>query len=105
MTTGHEEAYARWQADPVGFWAEAATAIDWYRPWEAVLDRSAAPLHRWFRGGVLNTCYNALDRHVEAGRGSRAALVYDSPVTGTIEVRTYSTLRDEVARFAGVLVT
>ena len=104
MTTGHDDAYARWQTDPIAFWSEAARAIDWYRPWDTVLDESAAPHHRWFRGGLLNTCYNALDRHVEAGRGERPALVYDSPVTGSLEVRTYAALLEEVARFAGVLV-
>ena len=65
------------------FWAEAAAAIDWTEPWTRVLDDSRAPFYRWFAGGRLNTCYNALDRHVERGRADQLALVYDSPVTET----------------------
>ena len=79
----HEEIYRRSLEDPDGFWAEAATAIDWDEPWERVLDDSQAPFYRWFSGGRLNTCYNALDRHVEGGRGDQLALIYDSPVAGT----------------------
>ncbi len=77
--------------------------IDWYQPWKRVLDDSKRPFYRWFSGGVLNTCYNALDRHVEAGRGEQLALIYDSPVTRTIQRFTYVELRDRVARFAGAL--
>ncbi|HOZ59347.1 MAG TPA: propionyl-CoA synthetase [Nakamurella multipartita] len=95
-----------WQAsldDPETFWLDAAGALDWsVRPARA-LDGSAAPFYRWFPDGELNVCANALDRHVEAGRGEQAALIYDSPVTGTVTTRTYRELRDEVARFAGVL--
>ena len=72
-------------------------------PWERVLDDSRAPFYRWFRGGRLNTCHNALDRHVDAGRGDRLALIYDSPVTETTSTFTYRELRDAVARFAGAL--
>jgi propionyl-CoA synthetase len=89
--------------DPQGFWAEAAKDIDWIEPWEKVLDDSQAPIYRWFKGGVLNTCYNALDRHVAAGLGERAALIYDSPVTETKKTYSYAELTDRVARFAGVL--
>ena len=89
--------------DPQGFWAEAAQGIDWIEPWEKVLDDSEAPIYRWFKGGVLNTCYNALDRHVAAGNGERAALIYDSPVTETKKTYSYAELTDRVARFAGVL--
>jgi propionyl-CoA synthetase len=99
----YEEAFRRSLTDPDGFWGEAAKAIDWYRPPSTVLDRSGAPFYRWFPDGVLNTCYNALDRHVAAGRADQPALVYDSPVTGTGRTYTYRELRDEVARFAGVL--
>ncbi|ACV78767.1 propionyl-CoA synthetase [Nakamurella multipartita] len=89
--------------DPETFWLDAAGALDWsVRPARA-LDGSAAPFYRWFPDGELNVCANALDRHVEAGRGEQAALIYDSPVTGTVTTRTYRELRDEVARFAGVL--
>jgi propionyl-CoA synthetase len=89
--------------DPEGFWAEAAGAIDWYQEPQRVLDASRAPFYRWFAGGQLNTCHNALDRHVEGGRAEQPALIYDSPVTGTTRSFTYRRLRDEVARFAGVV--
>jgi propionyl-CoA synthetase len=89
--------------DPDGFWLQAADAIDWTQRPTRALDSSRAPLHRWFPDGELNTAYNALDRHVESGRGDQAALVYDSPVTGTVRRYTYRQLRDEVARFAGAL--
>jgi propionyl-CoA synthetase len=89
--------------DPESFWLDAAGAIDWtVRPSRA-LDDGAAPFYRWFPDGELNVCANALDRHVDAGRGGQAALIYDSPVTGTVTTYTYADLRDEVARFAGVL--
>jgi len=85
------------------FWAEAAQGIDWETQWDSVLDESDAPLYRWFPGGRLNTCYNAVDRHVETGRGDQAAIIYDSPVTGTQRRISYSELRDEVSLFAGAL--
>ena len=78
----YHDVYAAWQRDPLAFWAAAASAIDWFEPWEAVL----APrdgLDRWFVGAVCNTTWNCLDRHVAAGHGERRALIYDSPVTGT----------------------
>jgi propionyl-CoA synthetase len=100
---GLDEIYRRSLADLEGFWAEAAGAIDWVEPWERVLDDSRAPFYRWFRGGSLNTCHNALDRHVDAGNGDRPALIYDSPVTGTTATFTYRELRDAVTRFAGAL--
>jgi propionyl-CoA synthetase len=99
----YSEAHARSLADPEGFWLAAASAIDWDKPPTRALDESAAPLYRWFPDGVLNTCYNALDRHVVAGRGERTALIYDSPMAGVTVSYTYAELRDEVARFAGVL--
>ena len=89
--------------DPESFWADAAAAIDWIHPWDSVLDSQAQPLARWYSGGLLNTCYNAVDRHVESGHGDRRALIYDSPVTGTQREWSYSELRDEVARVAGML--
>jgi propionyl-CoA synthetase len=95
--------YARSIADPEGFWGEAARAIDWHVPPQRVLDRDARPLARWFAGGELNTCHNALDRHVAGGRGDQPALIYDSPVTGVQRVYGYAELRDEVARLAGAL--
>ena len=97
------ETYARSLQDPEAFWREAAKAIDWYVPAEQVLDRSAEPVARWFRGGQLNTCYNALDRHVERGRADQLALIYDSPLTGRIDRFTYRELRDLTAACAGAL--
>ncbi|HCO92227.1 MAG TPA: propionyl-CoA synthetase, partial [Alphaproteobacteria bacterium] len=99
----YRETYANWQADPEGFWAEAAEALHWDRKWDKVLDDSAAPIYRWFSGAQTNTAYNCLDRQVAAGRGDQAALIYDSPVTGTVRSISYRTLRDDVARFAGAL--
>jgi propionyl-CoA synthetase len=90
--------------DPEKFWAEAAAEIDWDEPWERVLDDSQAPFYRWFAGGRLNSCHNALDRHVEGGRADQLALIYDSPVTAKTATFSYRELRDAVARFAGVLV-
>jgi propionyl-CoA synthetase len=90
--------------DPEGFWGEAAEALHWDRRWDRVLDASRPPFYRWFAGGLLNTCYNAVDRHVAGGRGGQAALIHDSPVTGTIRTLTYADLQRDVARFAGALV-
>jgi len=98
-----DEVYRRSLEDPERLWAEAAEAVDWVDPWERVLDDSRAPFYRWFAGGRLNTCHNALDRHVERGRADQLALIYDSPVTETKATFTYRELRDDVARFAGAL--
>ena len=103
MATIYDEVYRRAQRDPDGFWAAAAEDIHWERRWDRVLDASRPPYYRWFPGGRLNTCYNALDVHVDRGRGKQIALIYDSPVTGTVRSFTYFELRDEVARFAGAL--
>ncbi len=103
MATIYDETYRRAQQDPDGFWAAAAEDIHWERRWDRVLDASRPPYYRWFPGGRLNTCYNALDVHVDRGRGKQLALIYDSPVTGTVRSFTYFELRDEVARFAGAL--
>ncbi|GAB3566233.1 propionyl-CoA synthetase [Amycolatopsis endophytica] len=99
----HAEEHQRSLTDPEGFWLDAAKAIDWTREPSQALDSSRAPLFRWFPDGELNTSYNALDRHVERGRGEQPALMWDSPVTGVKRAYTYSALRDEVARFAGAL--
>jgi propionyl-CoA synthetase len=98
-----EETYRRSLAEPEAFWAGAAAAIDWDEPWTHVLDDSRVPFYRWFSGGRMNTCYNALDRHVERGRADQPALIYDSPVTDTVATFTYGELRDAVALFAGAL--
>jgi propionyl-CoA synthetase len=103
MKSQYDEAYARSLRDPQGFWAAAAEDIYWERRWDRVFDDSRPPYYRWFTGGVLYTCYNALDLHVDRGRGKQRALVYDSPVTDTIRAFTYAELRDEVARVAGAL--
>ena len=100
-----DEMYRRSLDDPEQFWAEAAAEIDWDEPWERVLDDSRAPFYRWFAGGCLNSCHNALDRHVEGSRADQLALIYDSPVTATTATFTYRELRDAVAGFAGALVT
>jgi len=98
-----DEIYTRSLEDPAGFWAEAAEALHWDRRWDRVLDDATPPFYRWFAGGRLNTCYNAVDRHVAAGRGDQPAVIYDSPVTGTIKALTFRELLDRVARLAGVL--
>jgi propionyl-CoA synthetase len=97
--------YRRSLDDPEGFWADAARDIGWRKPPTTVLDSDRPPFYRWFPDGVLNTCENALDRHVEAGNGDRVALVYDSPVTSTKRTYTYTQLLDEVATFAGALAS
>jgi len=89
--------------NPEGFWGEAAKGITWFRRYERVLDDTNPPFYRWFPGGELNTCYNALDRHVESGRGDQVALIYDSPVTKQATRFTYGELLERVSRFAGVL--
>jgi propionyl-CoA synthetase len=99
----YAELHKRSLQDREGFWAEAAEAVDWIKRWHCVLDASEAPFYRWFAGGELNTCHNALDRHVAAGNGSRLALIYDSPLTGTQKRFTYAELTERVAVFAGAL--
>ncbi len=99
----YEEAYARSMRDPEGFWAAAAEDVHWDKRWDRVFDDSRKPFYRWFTGGELNTCYNALDLHVDRCRGKQRALVYDSPVTGTVRTYTYLELRDAVALCAGML--
>jgi propionyl-CoA synthetase len=96
-------AYERSIADPTRFWGLAARDIRWRTPPDRVLDDGAPPYYRWFTGGELNTCENALDRHVEEGRGDQPALIYDSPITGTQRTYTYAELTAETARFAGAL--
>ena len=103
MKSQYDEAYARSLRDPEGFWAAAAEDLYWERRWDRVFDDARPPYYRWFTGGVLNTCYNALDLHVDRGRGKQRALIYDSPVTDTVTTLTYAELRDEVALVAGAL--
>jgi propionyl-CoA synthetase len=104
MAGKFDEIYARSINDPEGFWAEAAEDVHWYKRWDKVLDDSNPPFYRWFPGAETNTCYNAVDRHVEAGRGAQNAIIYDSPITGGVQRKiTYAELQDQVARFASVL--
>ena len=99
----YEELYQRSCQDPEGYWGELAQELHWSKPWDKVLDDSNVPFYRWFSGGELNTCYNALDIHVEQGHGERLALIYDSPVTDTVKRYTYQELRDQVASLAGAI--
>jgi len=94
--------YASWARDGEGFWAEAAEAIDWIKPWDQVLEQSG-DMSRWFVGGTCNTCWNCLDRHVADGRGGQAALIYDSPITGKQKSFSYAALLDKVELCAGML--
>ncbi len=89
--------------NPEAFWGRAAEQIDWDKKWDRVLDQSNSPFFKWFPGGMLNTCFNALDRHVLRGRGDQVALIYDSPVTNTVQKLTYSELKERVAKTAGFL--
>ncbi len=103
MANSYEIAHKQSIEDPNGFWGAVAEDCHWYKKWDKVLDESGKPFFRWFSGGEMNTCYNALDYHIENGRGEQNALIYDSPVTDTIKKYTYIQFRDEVARFAGAL--
>src|SRR5262249_44199402 len=103
MTGRFHQAHSRSLANPNEFWAEAAERVHWFRRWDRVLDDSRAPIYRWFTGAEVNTCYNAVDRHVEGGRKDQLALIWDSPVSGSRRTLTYGALRDEVAVFAGAL--
>jgi propionyl-CoA synthetase len=105
MATGdkYRAVHAHSLKDPEGFWVEQAEAIDWTKRWDKVLDPLQAPFYRWYPGGELNACYNALDRHVKRGRADQTALIYDSPVTNSKKSFTYRALRDHVARLAGAI--
>ena len=98
-----DEVYNRSLGDPEGFWSEAAEAIHWDKKWDTLIDDSNPPFYRWFVGAECNTCYNAVDRHVEEGRADQLAVIYDSPITGSKKMFTYRELQTEVAKCAGVL--
>ena len=100
---GYKEVYKSWQDDPESFWMQAAGAIDWTKKPTKALDDSNPPMYRWYADGEANTCYNALDRHVESGRGDQVAVIYDSPITGAQRKLTYAEMLDQVSRFAGAL--
>ncbi|MEJ2641544.1 MAG: propionyl-CoA synthetase [Desulfosarcinaceae bacterium] len=103
MSNPYEKAFEQSINHPEDFWGAAAEDCHWTKRWDKVLDDGNPPFYRWFSGGELNTCYNALDLHIEDGRGEQAALIYDSPVTDTIKTYSYSQLRAEVAKVAGAL--
>ena len=98
-----DQLHIRSLSSPEDFWAEVAADVHWFKPWDKVLDAADPPFYRWFAGGQLNTCYNALDLHVANGRADQTALIYDSPVTQTIKSFTYGQLLTEVAQCAGAL--
>ena len=99
----YRDLYKASLTDPAQFWAEAAREVTWTRPPQQILDDTRPPFYRWFPDAELNSCANALDRHVDAGRGGQAALIYDSPVTATQRTITYAELLDATSRFAGAL--
>jgi len=103
MTNTYESVYQSSLQDPATFWAAAADQVHWYKKWERVLDDSNPPFYRWFVGGQVNTCYNAVDLHVEQGRGEQPAIIYDSPVTGATRVLTYSEMQTQTSLCAGML--
>ena len=103
LKLSYEDAYRESIEAPDRFWGKAAEEVVWYKKWDKVLDDEKKPFYRWFTGGELNTCYNALDYHVEQGRGDQTAIIYDSPVTDTVKKISYRELLDEVSKFAGVL--
>ncbi len=101
--TGYDRNYARWRADPLAFWQDAAREVDWFEPPATTFDPAQGIYGRWFPDGTLNTCHNAVDRHVEAGHGDRLALIHDSPVTSRVRRFTYGELRREVSAMAHVM--
>ena len=103
MHSGYEEAFNEAVSSPEKFWGRIAENVHWYKKYDRVLSRGNPPFYQWFEGGMVNSCYSALDYHVECGLKDRVALIYDSPVTGTVRKYSYGELRDLVARFAGGL--
>ncbi len=95
--------YDAWQSDPIGFWEDAGKEVDWFTPATSVFNKDSGVYGRWFDGATCNTCYNCVDRHVEAGYGDRQAVIYDSPVTDRVERFTYAELKDQVSGLAHVL--
>ena len=103
MASGYAEVYNSWKTDPEGFWSDVASEIDWFSKWEKLFDPDSGAYGRWYTGATCNTCYNCVDRHVEAGRGDQAAIIYDSPITGAKRTLTYNELLNEVQALASVL--
>ncbi len=104
MPKDYAQTYAQWQADPEGFWAEAAGEIDWIKPASQVFDAADGVYGRWFKGATTNTCYNCVDRHVAGGRANQPAIIHDSPITGTKREITYAQLLEEVEALSQVLI-
>jgi propionyl-CoA synthetase len=100
---GYAEVYQGWKADPEGFWMQAAKAIDWVRPPSRALWAERAPIYEWFRDAEVNTCWNALDRHVAGGRADQVAIIHDSPITGKVAKITYAELLARVARLGSTM--
>ncbi|MCI4663821.1 MAG: propionyl-CoA synthetase [Neomegalonema sp.] len=100
---GYDAVYDAWKRDPEAFWLKAAEEVDWIKPPSKALDDSNAPLYQWFADAVCNTCWNAVDRHVEGGRGEQTAIIYDSPITGGKATISYRELQQQVSRLAGAL--
>jgi len=101
--SGYDAVYAAFRRDPKTFWEERAEAIEWERRWDRVFDPTLGTFGQWFAGARLNTCHNCLDRHVAAGRGAQAALIWDSPMAGQVRSFSYAELRERTARVAGAL--
>ena len=101
----YQQEYQQSLNNKIEFWAAKASALSWFKPPQTILSKDANGIDRWFADGELNTAYLALDYHIEQGRGDQAAVIYDSPVTNTIETISYSMLRDRVALLAGVLTS
>ena len=101
--TSYAQAYGDWVQDPLAYWAAEAEGVSWTKPWDTVFDSTMGPFGQWFAGGMLNTCYNCLDRHVESGRGEQAALIHDSAMTGTIKTFSYRELLSRTEKLAGAL--
>src|SRR5690242_12026181 len=103
MASRYHEVYEGWKRDPEGFWAEAAKAIDWVSPPKRIFDKDAGVYGIWYPDASCNTCYNAVDRHVEGGRANQKALIYDSPITGRKKAFTYADVKEEVSALAALL--
>lgn len=101
--TNYNDLYQQSINDPDQFWGDAAEELHWYKKWDQVINLQAKPVPRWFEGGEINTCYNAIDRHVESGRADQTAIIYDSPITDQQQKISYGELQQKVSRFAGVL--
>ena len=101
MSTKYQEIYQRSIKNNKEFWSEVANDIFWYKKPTKILNSSNPPFYKWFEDGVTNTCYNALDVHIDNGRGDKTAIIYDSPITGKKDKFSYKALREKVSLFAG----